>query len=412
MNIDIIIIKILLNKDIFNKYFNVIDLNYYKNNNKELYKVFAILPTLHEKATEDASLEDLILFFFTQYPLLKPEEKVLYENIFKQVTEAEVDAGMAIDYLEKHRQHVLATNLALKCLDVTRGKGSISEVIELLNNERPIETINEESLFVSDDLDVLADTVSTDSGLRWRLQTLNNMIGPLRKGNFGFIFKRPETGGTTLLASEVSFMAEQVDNPIVWFNNEEVGSKVMLRCYQAVFGITQQELFTNLDYYKEEYNRRIAGRIKIYDEASIKKATVEKICAELNPSVIIFDQIDKIAWYESERYDLKMKAIYQWARELAKTYGPTIGVCQAGGTAEGKKYLTMNDVDSSHTAKQGEADFMLGIGKTNNDGEEFVRYLSACKNKLDPEIPELRHGKMSVIIQPDIARYEDAMKWK
>jgi hypothetical protein len=210
-------------------------------------------------------------------------------------------------------------------------------------------------------------------------------------------------------------MAEQTDNPILWCNNEEQGSKVMLRCYQAVFGITQQELFSNLDYYKDEYEKRIRGRIKIFDEATITKKKVERLCEELNPSMIIFDQIDKVAWPDSERYDLKMKSIYQWGRELSKTYGPTVGVCQAGGTGEGKKYLTMNDVDSSHTAKQGEADFMIGIGKTNDDAEEYVRYISICKNKLAGDmdtIPELRHGKVSVIIDPHLARYRDSMVWK
>jgi hypothetical protein len=130
--------------------------------------------------------------------------------------------------------------------------------------------------------------------------------------------------------------------------------------------------------------------------------------------MIVFDQIDKIHGFDAERYDLKMKTIYQWARELSKTYGPVIGVCQAGGTAEGKRYLSMNDVDSSHTAKQGEADFMLGIGTTNNQGEEYIRYLSACKNKLQGDEDtksELRHGQVQVNIFPETARYGDIMKW-
>ena len=109
-----------------------------------------------------------------------------------------------------------------------------------------------------------------------------------------------------------------------------------------------------------------------------------------------------------------MKAIYQWARELAKVYCPVIGICQAGGTAEGKKYLDMNDVDSSHTAKQGECDWIIGIGKTNREGEEFTRYLSICKNKLGRDTfcnPDLRHAKTPVIIKADIARFEDTIRW-
>jgi hypothetical protein len=106
---------------------------------------------------------------------------------------------------------------------------------------------------------------------------------------------------------------------------------------------------------------------------------------------------------------LQLKALYQWARELAKTYAPVIAVSQAGGTAENKLWLTMDDVDSSKTAKQGEADFIIGIGKE-SDNTSNARYLNISKNKLIGDkdtLPDLRHGNQTVMIKPDVARYED-----
>ncbi len=91
-----------------------------------------------------------------------------------------------------------------------------------------------------------------------------------------------------------------------------------------------------------------------------------------------------------------------------------IGVCQAGGTGENKRYLEMNDIDSSMTAKQGEADWILGIGKVNDAGYERMRYFSICKNKLpggDETEPALRHGKMEMLINEETARYEDKIRW-
>ena len=60
------------------------------------------------------------------------------------------------------------------------------------------------------------ETIATP-GLRWRLGSLNRMLGSLRKGDFGFIFARPETGKTTFLASEVTNFATQLEQPILWF---------------------------------------------------------------------------------------------------------------------------------------------------------------------------------------------------
>ena len=417
MNIDLILLKLLLNKNLFNKYNKIINLGFYKDNNKELFKLFLALFKLHETTQESVTTNDLTLFFYTLYPMAKADEKILIDATLSQVNALEVDESLALDFLKKHNEQSLATSIAIKALEVSQGKADMSTVRELLEGFSELQEEPTADEFVTDDLDVLVNDSIASQGLRWRLNTMNKALGSLRQGDFGFIFARPETGKTTFLASEVTFMALQlfpVNKKVLWLNNEEQGSKVMLRCYQAVFGVSQQELFTNLDFYKDEYIRLLGNTILIKDEARITKKIIEKLCEDYDVGLIVIDQIDKLAWEDNERYDLKMKAIYQFGRELSKKNAPVIAVCQAGGTAEGKKYLNMNDVDSSHTAKQGEADFMLGIGKTNNDGEEYMRFLSVCKNKLAGDvdsIPELRHGKLPIVINPSIARYEDSMRW-
>ena len=70
----------------------------------------------------------------------------------------------------------------------------------------------------------------------------------------------------------------------------------------------------------------------------------------------------------------------------------------------------MGNVANAKTAKQAEADWIVGIGKIPDTGYENVRYLHASKNKLsgdEDSLPDQRHGKREVIIKPSIARYED-----
>ena len=125
---------------------------------------------------------------------------------------------------------------------------------------------------------------------------------------------------------------------------------------------------------------------------------------------MIFDQLDKIKGFVGDREDLRLGTIYVWAREIAKTYCPVIAVCQADASGEGKKYLNMDNVANAKTAKQAEADWILGIGKSHGEGEEFMRYIHLSKNKLDGDSdtePELRHGRETVRINPYIARYQD-----
>lgn len=420
MNIDLILIKLFFNKDIYNKYNNIINIDFYRNNNKELFKIFLSLFNYHKQSTEEVvSLDNFSLFFFTQYPLLRvTAEGEIINTLLHKISALVVDEKLSLSYLNEHLKNVTATTLAIKSLEVSQGKEDFAVLKDILDSVQFAQEEPTDALFVTDDLEILVNKNIASEGLRWRTISLNKSLGSLRKGDFGFIFARPETGKTTFLASEVTFMAEQAKEKgmggVLWINNEEQGSKVMLRNFQALFEVTTKDLYTNLDYFKEEFNSRLGGFLKIYDKAKVTKNDVEEVCKQINPSLIIIDQIDKIAWQDSERHDLKMKAIYQWARELAKNYGAVIAVCQAGGTGEGKKYLDMNDVDSSHTAKQGEADFMIGIGKTHNDAEQFVRYISISKNKLEGDIDtdnSMRHGKFPVIIKPEVARYADSIDW-
>jgi replicative DNA helicase len=224
---------------------------------------------------------------------------------------------------------------------------------------------------------------------------------------------RPETGKTTFLSSEVSYMAEQLPEgagPILWFNNEEQGDKVQTRCYQASLGLPLAELMSNRPLNTERYLSNNGGQIKIHDNSEIHRNRVEAICRSLNPSLIIFDQLDKIKGFAADREDLRLGAIYIWARELAKKYCPVIGVCQADGTAEGVKWLTMDHVANAKTSKQAEADFILGIGCIHDPAFEFVRFFNISKNKLQGDEdtdPKLRHGRFECLIRPEVARYED-----
>lgn len=241
------------------------------------------------------------------------------------------------------------------------------------------------------------------------------MLGSLRGGDFGFIFARPETGKTTFLASETTFMAEQLseeDGPILWLNNEEKGSKVKIRCYQASLGATLAAINSNPIAARNAYMQKTHGKHMIYNPTgAIHKSTVEKLCRRYKPSLLIFDQIDKIVGFEADREDLKLGAMYQWARELAKEFDcPVIGVCQADGSGEGQKWLTMGNVANAKTAKQAEADWIVGIGKVADTGYENLRYLYASKNKLsgdEDSDPNLRHGKKECLIRAEVARYQD-----
>lgn len=401
------LIKFMLIYNIYNKYYNII-YNILKDN-KELNILMLYLNKLHNKYKKDLTLEEFSLYVLTNCP---EKDRDNLETILSGVKDTSTTSVVLEDLIREIQQKQRAYTLAVQALEVSEGRKDFSDLLLSVKdlNSTEVDSVLSEGTFVTDDLEELYNDKLKSTGLRWRLHTLNRMLGSLRKGDFGFIFARPETGKTTFLASEVSNFASQVNSPILWLNNEEDGGKVKLRLYQAMLGVDLPTLYSDIPKHKERYLELGGSNIKLYDNAAIHRKQVELLCQELNPSLIVFDQIDKIKGFQDDREDLRLGAIYIWAREIAKTYCPVIGVCQADVSGEGKRWLTMDNVANAKTAKQAEADWILGIGKTHSPAEEYQRHLHLSKNKLAGDLdsdPNLRHGRESVKILADIARYED-----
>jgi len=392
-----IYLLLLLNRSNYNKYIKYIKENIYIDILKELFE--------KHKEIDEFTRDDYIAYASTRIRPDSDESVVL-----DQLAKADISSVVLEDVIQDIKQKAEALDLAMVAVDVSEGRKSYDDLLTKAAGLATIEVEGNEFEFVTDNLEELYMSVVSKPGLRWRLRTMNEMLGSIRKGDFGFVFARPESGKTTFLASEISYFAEQTSSPILWFNNEEEGKRVQLRIYQAVCGVTLEELFGDRQKYRDIYTQKTTGNIKLIDNAQLHRSDVEYLCKELNPALVLFDQIDKIRGFQNDREDLRLGSIYQWARELAKTYCPVIGVCQADATGEGKRWLTMENVANAKTSKQAEADWILGIGKINTEGYDYVRYLHLSKNKLmgDPDtIPALRHGSRDVVIIPEIARYRD-----
>ena len=403
------LLKFLLKYNLYIKYNNII-YNIFKNN-KELNILYIYLTKLHDKYKRDLTLDEYILFVLTNCP---EKDRENLTKILSGVKDTDTSSCVIEDIIQDVQNKQKAYDLAIQALEVSEGRKDFSDLLLSVKNLNSTESdsVRSSSMFVTDDLQELYEEKQKAVGLRWRLKILNKMLGSLRKGDFGFLYARPESGKTTFLASEITNFAEQItDNkPIYWCNNEEDGGKVKLRLYQAMFGCDLTTLFSDIPKYKREYKERGGCNIKLYDNASIHKKQVELLCEEQTPSLIVFDQIDKIKGFTNDREDLRLGSIYVWARELAKTYCPVIGVCQADVSGEGKRWLTMDNVANAKTTKQSEADWILGIGKTHATAEEFMRHLHLSKNKLIGDYdtdPAMRHGRETVKILPEIARYID-----
>ena len=309
-----------------------------------------------------------------------------------------------------------------ECEKVKEGSSDLEHVHILATNAlKDVERyIEKDELFVSADLSAIADRI-TSSGYEWRLDALNRSLGPLRTGNFVIVAARVEVGKTTFLASEVSYLAQQLpkDRPVVWVNNEEESSVVFFRIVQAALGQESKVIIADSKKAMTDYAALMGGnkdKIRVTKDMNNVR-DLETLFREVNPGLIIFDQLDKVDGFKSdEREDLKLGKIYKWARELARSYGPVIAASQLSASAVEMKdppFIGLDALRGSKTDKPGEADVVITIGKykePKSPEEEMIRTINVPKNKLPgggaKQMESERHGQYLVTIDPIRARFE------
>ena len=409
--IELNVIKLLLNKETYVELQDSLSVSLFP---KELVPVFLTLTNYYEQedAQEQLTCDDLSNLYFAAY---NNKDKPYYEELFKNLKSLESSEATSKELLNSLVLKHQLKELSLKAYEAYEGRVKFEEVSSLISSLSSYSddsvVDDDNSVYVSDDIEVVYKEAFQEPGLRWRLATMNKMLGSLRHGDFGFIFARPETGKTTFLASELTYMAEQTDGNILWLANEEDGRKVMMRLYQAAFGIDNVQLAADLPGWRSKWKEMFGTRIKLVSRMDVMtKNGVERMADRLKPALIVIDQLSKIGGFENDRKDLELGSAAEWGRKIAKTHCPTIAVHQASGEGQGVQWLTMNHVANAKTAMQAEADWILGIGCQDRDGFENIRYLHLSKNKLagdEDSDPTLRHGKCEVLIEPLIGRYRD-----
>lgn len=373
--IEIQLINNLLRKKNYSKY------REYLKPSKEVEQYYECLDKLHSSLDRDISLEE-----FTAMCPDFPVPTTFFSDDIINIKLGDI------------KQRQWAYDHAILSVDIAEGRKTLDHL--LTHIEKLDRQVVKDEYHTTKLSEVYESRKSTPS-IAFRLPQLQRATGGLRKGNFGFIFARPETGKTTFLASEVTHMASQVDGVVLWINNEEEGGKVLERMYQGALGWTVDQLKVDWNRADELFLKLTKNNIVYKDASVITRHQIDQMCKTLNPSLILVDQLDKVVGFHDDRRDTQLGKLYTWAREIAKEYCPFIGVTQASASAEGKMWLQMDDIADSKTSKAAEADLIIGIGKKNQEGYENLRGLHLIKNKLTGD-----HARIECRIKPEIGRYE------
>lgn len=412
--LDIVLLKIVKYRKEYNKLVSSVPMEAFDPKTQDLLKDFGMY---FDKFTthEVIDLATFIPRFKQWHPNMGDETYNAYCSILKTIKPDVDDAtrhGILCDLYELD----LGTKVANLCAQYNEGElmedlsTGVSQALDKYKVNMGAKVIQ----WNDTDIDELLDEAFDDSGIRYRLDCLNQAMRPARPGDFIIVAARPDQGKTTFMASEVTFMASQLpeDKNIIWLNNEGISNSIVKRIWQSALGATlsQMVLISKAAKLKTTYDRIVGRRdkIRVIDIHGMNTAQVETILENSNPGIIIYDMIDKIQGFTGEaRTDLMLEQMYDWGRGLSVKFG-CIGLAtsQISNEGEGKQFPPMSALKDSKTGKQGACDAIIMIGSTNIEGMEYSRYIGLPKNKLKRE-GCIGNPRAEVQFKPDIARYAD-----
>ena len=232
-------------------------------------------------------------------------------------------------------------------------------------------------------LEELLDSLTLEPDFPFEWEPLSGYVPGLDRGHFGIIFARPETGKTTFVSFLAKKFLEQGLTVSIW-GNEEPAVRTKLRIIQSFFKATRKELSEGRGKYAEVWGHEIGDRLHVLDCVGTTIQEIDDWCTINKPDIVFIDQLDKVKIAgKYNRGDEKLKEIYLQAREIAKRNKCLVwGVSQASAEAESMMHVEYQYLDNSKTGKAGEADLIIGIGRTGDRSPENTkRYICISKNK-------------------------------
>lgn len=405
---DATLIKVFLRRDVFESYRGYVDDAILS---REVKMVLSAVKKYYESFDDSEIALDSLRAYFTQvlHPGMAKKESEVYRMVFDAVREVpdELAREVILSYHQKNTKSLIVDSLERRFDN--------DELQDILN--RHIRTCSElvsrqDPDIVVNDVDAIFAVDPRQNGIRWRLQFLNDCVGPITKGSFVLVGAYTDVGKTSFAISESVNAATQIDDDVLILNNEEFNERVLQKVWKCVTGMSESEIRADKKRAKDAYIAAV-GRIDKIKVVDIRNKTFDGIKALFrlhNPGYVVVDQVDKIEnmSYKSFTNHDRLKKLYGEFRTLCNQYCPVLAISQVDvsavyisketNEAEYMQWVHHRQLDGSKIGKAGEMDVCIMIGRDNSN---TVRYLNVTKNKFG------QPARTQVYFDGDLNRYTD-----
>ena len=348
--------------------------------------IWQTLVDAHSTYSRDLTRDELSALFTSNHPALPESALDRYKAILDGLVDnagnnVELQEKVIRDFWMRHRARLISE----LSVNIFLGKSNEFGELKRLIESSAEDSLGEKTTYTEVDmgLEELLDALTIEPDFKFEWEPLHTNVPGLDRGHFGIIFARPETGKTTFVSFLAQMFLKQGLTVAVW-GNEEPAIRTKLRIIQSYFEVTRAELNRRRGDLAEVWAGEAASRLHVLDCVGTTIQEIDDWCKINKPDIVFIDQLDKVKIAgKYNRGDEKLKEIYLQAREIAKRNKCLVwGVSQASAEAEGMRNVEYQYLDNSKTGKAGEADLIIGVGRSNDHSPlNTVRNICISKNK-------------------------------
>ena len=383
ISVDKQVLGFCLNIDFFANVKNKIDRDMF---DRELKDIFDTIVYAHTKYAKTLTKSELSGIFNDRNPAMPDSARNRVLDTVAELDDTPTNNDeLHLDLVNNLWLRDRARQIGEKALEIFTGEneefGELRRLIDAVEDGRMSDKTT--YTIVDKDLSQLLEEEAGVSDFPFHFHLIQENLKGMDRGNLGIIFARPEVGKTTFCCFLASSYIKQKFKVTYWANEEPAG-KIKLRIIQSYFELTRDEMVMQKVALLERYRVEIEPYLTIMDSVGTSIEEVDDYAKLNKPDIMFCDQLDKFRISgQYNRGDERLKETYVTAREIAKRNQLLIwAVSQASYDAHDRQFIDYSMLDNSRTGKAGEADVIIGIGKTgSSEVENTMRHICISKNK-------------------------------
>ena len=375
----------ILNKDFYDRVKNIVTRDMFEG---RMVTIFDSISYSHKQYAVDLQPRQLAAVVADRNPAMPSSAmQEIYQIIDTLPDQISDTTELEYDVVKNFWVRDRARQIGEKAIAIFTGEsehfGELKTLIDMVEDGRMSDktTYTEVTHGLSDLFS--QETAEPDFPFDWDI--LANRLPGMDRGGLGIIFARPETGKTTFCSFLAAKYIKQKQKVVYWANEEEA-AKIKRRILQSYFEMTTDELRSSSAEFDARYIEEIDPYLTVMDAVGMSMDELNEYAQLNEPDVMFCDQLDKFRVEGTfSRGDERLKETYVLAREVAKRNKLLVwAVSQASYDGHDRQFIDYSMMDNSKTGKAGEADVIIGIGKTGTSEEEnTVRHICISKNKIN-----------------------------